>query len=172
MLVERPFVSRQLAIEALDDAVLKGVLDYWRSRKGDRAVPLRAEILPEDMAPYLHRLALLEVLVEPPYFRFRLVGGTAQLVFGVQVTGRSLEAVQHPAHAAALRDLCQAIVLQEQPQCREISIRQGQRHFAYRLIGLPLSSDGSRIDRLLLAPNWSEDQVPITVAGGVGAGAL
>ena len=162
MLAERPFAVRPIALGSLDDAVLTALYDYWRSRAAGRRFPLRAEILPEDMATHLHRLALLEVAFEPPFFSFRLIGGTAQLVLGNHMTGKPLDAVQPKAQASALVELCQAVVVEEAPQCRELTLKpRGLRRFTYRALALPLSSDGERIDRVLLAANWDADQSPL-----------
>lgn len=164
MYSQRPFAARPVPLEALDDDILSGLYGYWRERAGERAFPLRADILPEDMAQVLDRLALIEVLLEPPFFSFRLVGGTAQLVLGPHLTGKGIDAVEPEAHSAALSDLCQAVLLGEEPQLREIAISRGLRSFTYRALALPLSSDGERIDRLLLAISWQGDQAPFPLS--------
>ena len=161
MLAERPFTVRPILVGALDDAALRALHDYWEARAAGRRFPLRAEILPEDMGEHLHRLALVEVALEPPYLRFRLLGATAQLVFGSYLSGRPLDEVEPEAQASALNELCQSVVLEEAPQCREIDLRLGMRRFVYRALALPLSMEGVRIDRVLLSVNWNADQSPV-----------
>ena len=160
----QPFVVRPVSVEALDDDVLSGLYGYWRERAGSRAYPLRSDILPEHMAQVLDRLALLEVLSGPPFFRFRLIGGTAQLVIGSQLTGKGLDEVVPVAHAAALTDVCQSVVLDQEPQVREIAINIGRHSFTYQVLVLPLSNEGEAIDRLLLAISWNGDQAPFPLS--------
>lgn len=148
-------------IGSLDDDELMALHHYWLSRAAGRQVPLRSKVLPEEMGAHLHRLALLEVSFEQPFFHFRLAGATAQAVFGSHVAGKPLEAVEPKAQASALIELCQAVVLEEQPQVREIALKQGLRRFTYRAMALPMTADGERVDRVLLAVNWDKDQAPL-----------
>lgn len=164
MYAERPLVARPLSVEALDDDILNGLHGYWRERAGRRAYPLRADILPEDMAQVLDRLALVEVLPEEESLRFRLVGGTAQLVLGAHLAGKSLEAIEPAAHAAAVTDLCRAVVAGGAPEVREIDLTQDLHSFTYRMLALPLSTEGDRVDRLLLAISWASDQAPFALS--------
>lgn len=161
MLAERPFVVRPLAVASLTDEPLKSLLAYWSERKGERAYPLRQDILPEDMASLLDRLALLEVLDDKPGFRFRLVGGSLQLVLGNGLTGQELERVKPAAQAEGLRNCCLAALREEHPQAAQFELRNQPRSFTYRVLVLPLSSKGTHIDRLLLAANWDWDQAPM-----------
>ena len=160
MYAEQPFVVRPVSVEALDDDILNGLYGYWRERAGRRAYPLRSDILPEDMAQVLDRLALLEVMPEPPYYGFRLVGGTAQLVLGPRLTGKGIDAVEPAAHGEAVADLCRSVVLNKAPDVCEIALTQGLNSFTYRMLALPLSTEGEEIDRLLLAISWTGDQAP------------
>lgn len=164
MYAERPFVVRPISVEALDDDILSGLYGYWRERAGTRAYPLRSDILPEDMAQVLDRLALLEVLPEAPHFRFRLIGGTAQLALGARLTGKSLEAIEPKAHSEAIVDLCQSVVLSAVPEVREIALTQGPHSFTYSMLVLPLSTEGEGVDRLLVAISWSGDQAPFPLS--------
>ena len=163
MYAERPFLVRQVSVEALEDDILNGLYGYWRERAGPRPYPLRSDILPEDMAQVLDRLALLEVLPEAPYFGFRLVGGTAQLVLGARLTGKKIDAIEPAAHAKAVADLCQSVLINEAPEVREIVLTQDLDKFTYSMLALPLSTEGEEIDRLLLAISWSGDQAPFAM---------
>ena len=164
MYAERPLVARPISVEALDDDILNGLYGYWRERAGRRAYPLRSDILPEDMAQVLDRLALLELVAEGPDFSFRLVGGTAQLVLGTGLTGQRIGAVEPSEHAQAVADLCHSVLHNEAPEVREIDLTQDLHKFTYRMLVLPLSTEGDSIDRLLVAISWSPDQAPFPLS--------
>src|SRR5580704_17162960 len=68
--------------------------DYWRAVAPPGPLPGREHIVPEDIAPLLSRLWILDVFRDPLRFRYRLVG--TEIVRSVQreLTGQWLDEAQ------------------------------------------------------------------------------
>jgi hypothetical protein len=67
-------------------------LEYWRSRKGDRVMPARADISPSALRSVLPQIALVEVPSasdRPTAYVIRLAGDAIHQVFG-PLTGKPI----------------------------------------------------------------------------------
>jgi hypothetical protein len=86
-------------------------LDYWDARRGDRAVPDRADIDPVEIPPRLLPHLLLGEISEPgARLRYRVVGTELVRRFGREPTGRYADEVlgksQYAYFTSLIRDLC------------------------------------------------------------------
>ena len=158
---EPTFAARSVSLEELDDSKLERLLAYWDSHRGGQAYPLRSRLLPEDMAPLLTRLALVDVEEETGQFVFRLVGSALQHALGVDPTGHGLEAITPTPYRDLFAAHFRAVLWSEAPLCRVIELRRGLRSFTFRCLVLPASNDGTRLDQLLIATNWAEEEAPV-----------
>jgi hypothetical protein len=73
-------------------------LAYWQARRGPRNRPSRSDIDPVDMREFLPNVALVDVLQPEGAgfdYRFRLVGGHIEEVFGA-IGGRDIASVFPP----------------------------------------------------------------------------
>lgn len=158
---DQAIVARQVAVNDLRDPKLADLLSYWAARRHGRSLPLRRDLLPEDMGALLGRIALIEV--EPAHgdFRFRLVGTRLRSVLGADLTGQSLQRLTPPHLEALLRNYCRAAIAEQVPQCVQVTARRDRRSFTYLVLMLPLSQTGQAADRLLLAFNWGPGEVPL-----------
>ncbi len=69
------------------------VLEYWRSRKGDRGMPSRADISPSALRPLLPQIALVDVPTSserPTAYTIRLAGDAIHQLFG-PLTGKPID---------------------------------------------------------------------------------
>lgn len=53
---------------------LRRLVGYWAGKRGDAAIPRRADIDPVDIPTVLPDLWMIDVVGSPPRFRYRLVG--------------------------------------------------------------------------------------------------
>lgn len=65
--------------------------DYWAGKRGDRAIPARADLDPVEMAAWLPGLQLIDVFHDPRRLKYRLVGAVDVESRGYNPTGRWLE---------------------------------------------------------------------------------
>ena len=158
---EVSFAARSVPVERIGDRSLQELLAYWESRRAGRPFPLRAELLPEDMARLLTRIALVEVAGGDTRFRFRVVGSSLQHALGLDPTGHTLDAITPAAYRDLFAAHFRAVLWSSAPHCRVLEIRRGLRSFTYRCLVLPASQTGEQLDRLLVAANWDEEQAPV-----------
>src|SRR5258707_4581777 len=63
---------------------------YWEQKRGDRAMPSRADISPVQLKDHLGWVMMLDVLPGARDFRFRLIGTLVTQYFFVDNTGRTV----------------------------------------------------------------------------------
>ena len=72
------------------------LLAFWEARRHGRPVPLRKDMLPEDMGEWIGNLGIFGVEREPLRFRYRLVGQMIVDYDGQNFTGRYLDELLAP----------------------------------------------------------------------------
>jgi hypothetical protein len=130
---------------------LRDLHAYWLAKKGTRIAPPRSAIQPEEIVPLLPNLALVNVIGDPPRFRFRLFGTALAAAYGQDLTGKFFDEVDLDlvseeilrGAAEVVRDCCISVV-----RSRFTKHRDG-RHVEYERITLPLSDDGRTVNMLL-----------------------
>jgi hypothetical protein len=73
--------------QADEPPLLGFVRDYWRNKRGARAMPGRRDIVPTDMKQHLPHILLADVIDGGRDFRYRLVGSQLQGYFTANPTG-------------------------------------------------------------------------------------
>src|ERR1700736_619243 len=73
------------------DPVLRAALAYWEGKRGDRPMPQRGDIDPDELRPVLSHLQITEVIDGGSRFRYRLVGTAIVEAFGAEFTGRYVD---------------------------------------------------------------------------------
>ncbi|MBX3453478.1 PAS domain-containing protein [Ferrovibrio sp.] len=76
---------------------VKRAFGYWDGLRGSRIMPARADIDPLQIPDLLPFVVLTEVLQEPPWLRYRLVGTRQVQMRGFDPTGRAV-AGNHIGH--------------------------------------------------------------------------
>jgi len=135
--------------EALSDQRLLALYIYWSGKRGQRAMPCRADIDPGDVRALLPHILLIDVLEGGADFRYRLVGTEIERHIGRPITlnGEYLDYIC---------SLHQRAIVEVAPVYSENDFNDRRSGFglvadfkrAYRLM-LPLSRDGTTVDMLL-----------------------
>lgn len=139
------------ASRQISELPLRGLYTYWSEKRGARTWPAREEILPSEITSILPYIMLADVVEEGRDFHFRLVG--TDVAYGIDPTGRRLrEAVpegSYREHICALfqRGAAGPGALYSRTSYDYAGVI-GPRTIAR--IFMPLSSDGSAIDKLLV----------------------
>ncbi|WP_341705296.1 PAS domain-containing protein [Ferrovibrio sp.] len=139
--------------EGLEDARLQRLAAYWDARRGDRAMPARADLDPLDMGWILGNLALVEVRRDGSrlQFRFRLFGVNLVADMGFDPTGQDLDAYQRQEMREILRASYTEAVQAARPFRRRRQLVMDGRQFDNESLLLPLAADGRTVDMLLVA---------------------
>ena len=145
----------RLALKELHAPKLRAVLNLWESKRGSRIAPARNDFDPAELKSVLPCVTLVDVLYDPLDFRYRLVGSSMVESYGRDVTGLSVNDLQVPEfRGLILRDLTE-LVQTRTPQFTALYFRNPAGYLrAYQLLRLPLSSDGERVDMLLLVAEF------------------
>jgi hypothetical protein len=134
-------------LEISDDR-LRRLYAYWNGKKGDRRVPSRADIAPEEITDILPWVLLMERVGER--IRYRLVGDEFRQIYGDKLIGMYLDeidldhitAAYIEEYARAARDLV--------PVARKWTFTKNSgRHLDYERLILPLSPDDKTVNMYL-----------------------
>ena len=139
----------RLQARDIPDPRLRGLLDYWESRRGEREMPLRRDIDVLDLGPWLGNLMLIEVLEGGRDFRYRVYGSMLAQYYGRDLTGKTTDVVR-PEARDLVRQEYRAVLVDRQPV---LVLRDRQvKHRTMRVakLVLPLSSTGAALDMLLV----------------------
>jgi hypothetical protein len=142
------------AVLPISDTRLTAVFDYWRGKSTGLRLPRRRDIDPVDIPKLLPILMVVEVLPSGRY-RYRLIGTENDDAFGMNATGRYLDEVlpgpEYKRHVLALYNECVRTRRALYSECLFISPehRAAERHI--KVLFMPLSDDGSRINQILVA---------------------
>jgi hypothetical protein len=131
------------------------IYEQWQRKRGIRAMPARADFDPLELKPILPQLILIEVMHDPPDFRYRLAGTMSRDLRGVEVTGHSVLELVPRQHGLMLwNDLCEMQRTLE-PQYVQVSVisREGEP-LSYRVLRLPLGVDGQTLDMIMVLQDY------------------
>jgi hypothetical protein len=137
------------------DPRLHAVYDYWQKKRGTRALPARRDIDPTELVSVLPHLMLVDV-EEGPRFRYRLFGTAVAEAFGSDPTGKYIDEVMVGAYKTFLLGLYDDLLVSKKP-VYSTSIYGGKYEgqlWTQRLM-LPLSSDGTNVDKVLAVQIFS-----------------
>jgi hypothetical protein len=138
-------------VEPIADSVLRDLLSYWLSKRRLARFPGRADIDPIEIPELLPHIILTDVMPDGRY-RYRLTGASVDTNATVALAGKYIEeAFTERAYIDYINSLFDYVgrgqIIYTEGEFRvdrEVSIRGVKR------IGLPLSSDGARVDVALV----------------------
>jgi hypothetical protein len=130
------------------DARLRRLHEYWLSKKGDRPVPLRADIAPYEIPDVLPWVFLMERV--GGRLRYRLVGEAFREIYGAKLIGMFLDEIDLDHVTAAYIGEYADASAGPTPVARQWNfIKIDGRHLEYERLILPLSANGTAIDMFL-----------------------
>ncbi len=135
---------------AITDARLRALFGYWREKRGDRAMPVRADLDPLEIPTLLPIVWLVDVLDGGARFRYRLMGTEIVDVDGHDPTGRFLDEVLPDSdYADYWVGLFREVTRERRPLYGESDFRgRGRIERRVRHLLMPLSRDGRAVDMI------------------------
>jgi hypothetical protein len=134
---------------------LHQLFDYWKSRRGGRAMPCRQDIEPYDIAAILPYVSITELHANPLRVRFRLAGSVIDELHGRTVTGQWLDDIEVlGGHDFWLGQYARLMREKAPIFGRTIGTYDGAAITRCDWILLPLSDDGREVDRCLELEDW------------------
>ena len=121
-------------------------LALWEAKRGDRRMPRRADFSHEELGPWMGVLHLMAV--EGADARFLVFGSKSARYYRGEMTGKLLSQFQPEALAdAALADHRLLMQAGGIPLSKVVTGPFGDRELHWTRLALPLSEDGTTIDR-------------------------
>lgn len=151
-----PFLPDPGLVESRRIAALAA---HWRRLKGQRPVPLRDDLDPAAIKELLPYVMLVDLEPEPFRVRYRLVGTEVVTWSKFDFTGLYLDELtfadleESDVFTAGYRSM-QASGLPHYARIR--TFRLGERTLYYEAALLPLSSDGTTIDKALAIEDYEK----------------
>lgn len=133
-----------------DDTELRRLYALWRDRAGPGgALPTLSQI---EEIELLHRpsMSLVEVTHDPLQFRYRWVSSEVATLLGYDMTGKSTEAIPDAEGRAYVERLYERALALRAPLYERGELVLGGQRVSHRTLVLPLSADGSVVDKLLI----------------------
>ena len=158
-IAERPVGRKRTRVEPSSVEPLSGpehptlreLHAYWLAKRGQHAAPPKSAINPGDLKSLLSHIGLVDVVGTPPRFHIRLFGTSLASAYGEDITGKNRDDLDLSGASQQIRVFLERAVLECQPQSfRAQYTKATGRYLKYEQINLPLSDDGTVVNRLLV----------------------
>lgn len=135
---------------------LKRILALWETKRAGRRWPSRSDFDPTEMIYALGDISLYDIHENPRRFWCRLDGSRQVELFGVDCSRRYLDECFDADYYAVAQQSFSRTVDSGEPQYYRREIPYAGRLIQYEVVMLPLSSDGAKVDQLMivLTPHW------------------
>lgn len=136
-------------------SLVRQLHQYWASKRGDGALPRRADIDPGEIKDLLPFILIADLIGELPRVRYRLIGTRVAAASGMDLTGRYLDELvaadsenAWQSHYTRLRD-------EARPQFGDARVpRFDGELFHYEFGIFPLSTDGTAVTQALAIEDY------------------
>lgn len=142
---------------------------YWERLRADRPVPLRRDLDPADIVPFLPGIVLVDVKTEPLDFVYRLVGTREVEARGTDPTGKRVAEAFFGGDAAGVLANYRHVATAGSPLYhREPFICPGGRYIIDETLFLPLTFGSGRVDQIMTYTHYQDlwDARPMRPVGG------
>lgn len=143
----------------------RALFDYWLEIAGEKPLPARADFDPLKVPHLLPHLGLIDLREGFDQGLFRLAGTRLRDIYGKEITGLRLSEV-FSGRCAAPWNQVHARIATEAVSAQGVihGPTEGREHIVLFWLRLPLSDDGTRVDRILVhdvaAPEDDADPIP------------
>lgn len=143
-------------LSAAEHLILKRIIALWDEKRAGRRWPSRADFDPIEMKYALGDISLYDVLEAPRRYWCRLDGTRQVELFGVECTRRYLDECVPPDYYAVASESYGRTVTEGRPQYYQRKISYAERIIRYEVVMLPQSSNGAKVDQLMvvLTTHW------------------
>ncbi|MFM9843823.1 MAG: PAS domain-containing protein [Dongiaceae bacterium] len=134
--------------------VLKSIVGYWQSKRGDKHMPARKDIDPLELRKLLPNVYLLDV-AQPSRYRYRLIGTTISGRLRNDATGRMVDETLFGAAAPLIVEMYDYVAATQNP-----ILNRGRSFWTevdwlnYTSVVLPLSPDDKSVTMMLGAMDF------------------
>jgi hypothetical protein len=143
-----------------ESPAIAAAVDYWRQKAGSTAMPSRSQIDPVEMRAFLRKILLIDVL-ENGDFVYRLCGTEITEGNRQDLTGRRADEASLGASAPHFLDAYRRTIAARAPVFFIGRMWwQDRGYISFEQVMLPLSSDGTEVDKLLCVVDFEVRALP------------
>jgi hypothetical protein len=138
---------------------LRRLYEYWCEKRGDRKMPSRADLDPLDMTFIMGNMILVDVIDGSPLrFHIRLHGTNLVRRVGYEMTGKMLDELPQSEFLMLARESFTRVATSAEPTAGKRDRVIDERFARYETVIMPLSSDGKRVERLLIGLIYDDEK--------------
>jgi hypothetical protein len=139
--------------------ILVRLFDYWKSKRGDRQMPSRADIDPAELRSLVYNVMLYDVVEPGKTYRIRLVGQAIVDFVGENNTGKLATASMPPEAAKRMIEILNGVVVNRVPRFRagHAYWHKDKSYRKFEACFLPLSPDNQTVDMFLAGNIFATD---------------
>ena len=143
-------MTEQLKTSLINEG-MRRIYEYWMGHRKNDRLPQRSDIEPGELSDLLPNIFLVDVEETPRRYRVRLAGTEVVACFGVDMTGKTIDSLDLGDDAALILKLYDKAVDSGEPiyDRHQYWTESYGQHLNYERLLLPLSSDGTHVDKLL-----------------------
>ena len=146
-----------------ENPTLSFLHEYWTTKRGDRLMPARGDIIPSQLREHLGWIMLVDVLPGFSDFRYRLIGTLIREYFLLDVTGKTVS----EAFASNHPDVAKGVAAAFRKCARDKAIVRswgdgnwfGEGLERFDSVHMPLSDDGETVSTIFHAFVFNRDEV-------------
>ena len=146
-----------IRLKDLTDPVVLFMLDYWKTKKGDRVMPSPDDMNPVDFARLMPHLQMIQVHWDPFDLSYRLLGEEIADVHGGNYRGRRVLDLNEVSDSfgSMMFELFRMVALDKRAYAAGGTLASlGRGYTRFQGVYMPLSFDGERTDRLVCCSSY------------------
>lgn len=133
------------------------VFRYWDRKRGDRVMPLRGDIDPNEIRRHLPGIMLVEVKRDPLDFVYRLVGTREVAARGNDPTGKRVAENRFGSNAQdVVADYERVVASRSFLYDFDKFARPGGRRVQDESLFLPLATDGEEVGQIMVYSSYGD----------------
>ncbi len=157
-----PDMARRLVRGEISRGKLCRLVDHWDALRGERALPGRRDVMPEDLSFMLGHVMLIEVHRDVPAkpalaFRFRLVGTRIEETGHPGLQGRWAHELSPDVYRRLVLHGYRLAVREAAPNFYRVTLDHAGQKLRYERVVLPLGDDGCTVSTLLVGTEWEAE---------------
>jgi len=138
---------------------LRRLYEYWETKRGERAMPSRADLDPIEMTFVIGNIILVDVIDgDPLRFRIRLHGTNLSQRVGYELTGKMLDDLPVNEFRQLAQESFARVASSGEPTYGRRDRAIDGRFARYETVIMPLSGDGTSVDRLLVGLIYDDEK--------------
>ena len=132
------------------DARLIDLYRLWQAKRRDARIPARSEFGLDELRPLMGRLAILDVIDGGADFRFRLYGSNIATAYRGEMTGKSVREYRPHFYTTITPGYLNCVTTRA-PHYDQLEVDDQMMLYRWERLILPLASDGTTVNMLLVA---------------------